>query len=118
METSRYMVHTFIFGKSWEIVKYLEILKWGLTCGVFFGKIEKNRIICDRCQWEARFLECQKMERFGANTHPAKNFQVKILQGIFWKGVPESCLFFVFLGKNGWFTENGRICRKLQIWYA
>lgn len=27
METSRYMVHTSIFGKVWEIVKYLEIEK-------------------------------------------------------------------------------------------
>lgn len=53
------------------------------------------------------------MERFGANTHPAKNFQVKILQGIFWKGVPESCLFFLYfweimdsLQKMVEFTEN------------
>jgi hypothetical protein len=54
------------------------------------------------------------MERFGANTQPAKNFQVKILQGIFLEGsagiVPP---FFVFLEKNGRFTENGRIYRKL-----
>lgn len=108
----------FYFWESLGNCKIFGNFKMGLTRGVVFGKIEKNKTICDRCQVEARFLECQKMERFGANTQPAKNFQVKILQGIFWKGVPESCLFFVFLEKNGRFTENGRIYRKLQIWYA
>lgn len=91
----------FYFWESLGNCKIFGNFKMGLTDARLFDKIKKNRITCNRCQWEARFLECQKMERFGANTRPAKNFQVKILQGIFWKGVPESCLFFVFLEKNG-----------------
>ena len=65
------MVHTSIFGKVWEIVKYLEILKWGLTWGVFFGKIEKNRIIWNLCEG-SMILGMPKNGRFGANTYPAQ----------------------------------------------
>ena len=55
------------------------------------------------------------MERFGANTHPAKNFQVKILQGIFFgRGCRNRASFLYFwkrmdsLQKMVKFTENCR----------
>nr|DAU29367.1 MAG TPA: hypothetical protein [Caudoviricetes sp.] len=46
------------------------------------------------------------MERFGANTHPAKNFQVKILQGIFLEGSAGVVPLFCIFGKE-WI-----VCRK------
>ena len=69
----------------------------GLTDAQLFDKIKKNRITCNRCQWEARFLECQKNGKIWRKHSPCKKFPSKNFTKDFLEGsagiVPPFCIF-------------------------
>lgn len=118
------MVHTSCYGRIWKCLKMVEYgkngnillygtyfyfweslgnckifgnFKMGLTDARLFDKIKKNRITCNRCQWEARFLECQKNGKIWRKHSPCKKFPSKNFTRDFLEGsagiVPPFCIF-------------------------